>query len=129
MKVKSTVFTLLAVGAMLAFTLGSITPVMAAGEKKGVKKMSEKVKKSKKKIKKKSGQTTKQVNPLSKKKINVNTASKEQLMLLPQIGEVKAEAIIKARKKNKFSSADDLMDVNGIGEKTLEAIKTYVKYK
>ena len=52
--------------------------------------------------------------------ININTASKEDLDQLYGIGEVKADAIINSRP---FESVDDLINVNGIGEITLQKIK------
>ncbi len=52
--------------------------------------------------------------------ININTADKEQLKTLAGIGDVKADGIIKYREENGgFKSVDQLIEVNGIGEKTL----------
>ena len=56
----------------------------------------------------------------SEGQININSASIEKLDELYGIGKVKAEAIINARP---FESVDDLINVYGIGEKTLEEIK------
>jgi competence protein ComEA len=57
-------------------------------------------------------------------KINVNTATKEELMKVPGIGEVIASSIMEYREKNgDFNSLEDLKNVNRIGDKTLEKFK------
>ncbi len=53
--------------------------------------------------------------------IDVNSATLEELDLLSGIGPVKAQAVIDSRP---FQNIDELIDVNGIGEVTLQNIKT-----
>jgi competence protein ComEA len=58
----------------------------------------------------------------------LNSASKDELMQINGIGEKKAAAIIKARKKGKFKSYEDLSSrVDGIGAQTAANIKNDVK--
>lgn len=57
-------------------------------------------------------------------RINLNTATTEQLTSLPGIGEAKALAIIEYRNKaGRFESTEEIMNVNGIGEAMYEKIK------
>ena len=59
--------------------------------------------------------------------VNINTADKAALDTLPGIGEVKAQAIIDYRNKyGKFLSTEEIMNVNGIGEKTYENLKDLI---
>jgi len=57
----------------------------------------------------------------------LNSASKAELMEINGIGDVKASAIIKERKKGKFKSFQDLQRVEGIGEQTAANVKNNVK--
>ncbi len=58
--------------------------------------------------------------------VNINTAPKEELMLLDNIGESKAEAIIEYRNSKPFSKPEDIMSVKGIGIKIYERIKNNI---
>ena len=57
----------------------------------------------------------------------LNSASKSELMEINGIGDVKASAIIKERRKGKFKSFSDFERVEGIGEQTAANVKNNVK--
>jgi competence protein ComEA len=60
-------------------------------------------------------------------KVNINSASAVELEVLPGVGEVIAGLIVDYRTANgPFGSVDDLLDVSGIGEVTLENIRDLV---
>ncbi len=59
--------------------------------------------------------------------INVQTATKSELMSIKGIGQKKADAIIKYRKSHKLKSANDLLKVKGIGPGIVKNIKNNVK--
>ena len=60
--------------------------------------------------------------------ININTASKEQLMKISGIGKTKAEAILAYREKNgEFKRKEDITKVKGIGKATFDKIKDKIE--
>jgi len=60
--------------------------------------------------------------------LDINKATKAQLIALPGIGEVLADRIIAYRAEiGLYTSCDDLLNVDGIGQKTLEEIAYLIK--
>ena len=60
-------------------------------------------------------------------KISINNSSKEELMTVPGIGEVKANSIIEYRTQNGgFKTLEEVKNVSGIGDSTYEKIKEYI---
>ena len=56
--------------------------------------------------------------------VNLNTATAEQLESLSGVGPAKAQAIVEYRKKNgNFKTVDELNNVPGFGDKTLQKLK------
>lgn len=63
-------------------------------------------------------------------RIDINTATAEELETLPGIGPVLSAEIIKLREeKGPYQSIDDLLAVPGIGEKKLEAIADMLRFE
>ena len=61
-------------------------------------------------------------------RINVNTATLNDLMSLPGIGEKRAESILKLReKKGSFQTVEELLEAEGIKEGIFEEIKDFIK--
>ncbi len=59
--------------------------------------------------------------------ININTADKDTLCLIPGIGSILSERIIEYRQKNgDFKDISEINRVNGIGEKIYQEIKEYI---
>ena len=63
-------------------------------------------------------------------KVNINTADIYELTLLPGIGESRANDIITYRNEyGKFTSPEDLLNIDGIGEATLEKLRPYIVFE
>jgi competence protein ComEA len=59
--------------------------------------------------------------------VNVNTASAEELSLLPGVGPARARAIVELRQqRGGFKRIEDLLEVKGIGEASLAKLKPYL---
>ena len=60
--------------------------------------------------------------------LELNSATLEELDLLPGIGPAKASAIVEEReRRGGFADVDGLLEVSGIGEKTLQRLRPYVR--
>ncbi len=61
-------------------------------------------------------------------KLDLNTATKEELMTLPGIGESKAMAILSHRETNgRFRSIEDIMNITGIKNGVFDKIKDFIR--
>ena len=56
-------------------------------------------------------------------RINLNSATADELARLPGVGPAKAKAIVEYRASDPFKSVDDLKKVKGIGDKMLDALR------
>jgi comEA protein len=65
---------------------------------------------------------------VAEKRINLNTASKTELMSLPGIGEAMAERIVLQRNEHgKFKTINELKKIKGIGEKKFKKLKPHIE--
>ena len=65
--------------------------------------------------------------PAPTAKVNINTATVEQLTTLPGVGPKLAARIVEYRQKSgSFRSTQDLMNVKGIGEKNFAKIESWL---
>ena len=72
----------------------------------------------------------KDVSSLKEQSININSASLNELTMLPGIGDKTAEKIIELRtERGEFRRLEDLMDVKGIGEVKFNKIKKFLYIK
>lgn len=60
-------------------------------------------------------------------KVNINKATKEELMEIPGVGEVTANKIIEKRKTKKFLDINEIKEIDGIGNTKFEKIKNKIK--
>lgn len=61
--------------------------------------------------------------------VDVNRAGYEELQLLPAIGPVMAERILRYRRQHgPFASVDELARIHGIGPKTVQKLSYYLKF-
>ena len=66
----------------------------------------------------------------SRKKVNINTATEDELQALPHIGEVRSRDIINYRNTHgPFTTKEELKNVPGIGEETFKRLKDLVVAK
>lgn len=65
--------------------------------------------------------------PVPQAKVDVNRATQKELQTLPGIGPTLSQRIMETREKQPFAKVEDLRRVKGIGVKTLENIRPYVK--
>ena len=63
-------------------------------------------------------------------RVNLNSATVQQLQTLPNIGEVRARAIVSFREaRGPFTAVEDLIQVSGIGPETLAAVRDVVEVR
>ena len=73
-------------------------------------------------------QVLEQAGPLLDDRVDINRAGKEELMTLTGVGETRAQAILAYRETHgSFSSVEELMQVEGIKEKTYEKLKDQIR--
>ena len=97
------------------------TPAKEGAKEAPVKAPAEKVKASTKAPAKEKAGAPSKLAP--GQKVNINTATKEELEALPEVGPVKAQAIIDGRP---YKAPEDIMKVKGIKEGTFNKIKDYI---
>ncbi len=64
-----------------------------------------------------------------KGKVNINTATKKELVALKHVGDKLADRIVEYRSKHPFKSIEEIMQVKGIGQKVFDANKDMITVK
>jgi len=67
--------------------------------------------------------TVNSITEESQERININTAAKEELQMLPGVGEIIAQRIIDRRKQIPFVSVYELVNIPGIGDVKIKEIE------
>ena len=65
-------------------------------------------------------------SPDARFRVNVNRAGKEELMLLPGIGEKRAEGILSARRKGPFGSLEEVRLAGGMSPKQFQPVRDLI---
>ena len=74
--------------------------------------------------------TVQQQNQNEPKRIDVNTATEEELQAVPGIGETLAKRIVEFREEHgPFEKVDDLLNVRGIGVASLDKLRPFLSIK
>ncbi len=63
------------------------------------------------------------------RRLDVNSATQEELQSIPGIGPKLANAIVERRKIKRFSDINELLEIKGIGQKKLQSISRYLEVK
>src|SRR4051794_17372237 len=58
--------------------------------------------------------------------VNINTASEDQLRLLPGIGPAKVRSILAYRQKHPFRTVEELVRIKGIGRKMVRRLRLHL---
>ena len=73
------------------------------------------------------GVTAEEIAAMKLEPININTASVDELSVLPWLNKKQAQSIIDYREKNgRFRSAEEIINIKGISENTYQKIALYI---
>jgi len=64
--------------------------------------------------------------PLLEGTVNLNTASRDQLMMLPGVGPATADKVLAYRAQRRFGRVAHIMRVKGVGKKTYARLRPYL---